>query len=170
HLLLIVLVCTVFFFFQAEDGIRDFHVTGVQTCALPISAGSTSRAGGSGEGTTAGSRNCTPSPEPTITGDTLAAVGSRSRISTNSSHISRRSCWSVVRGTGKRISLSPRSVRRNRHPRIDESATENMLHLVLNSTVVERPLDIPTPDTLHIRLLHKQHRGGVSTQPPKLQR
>src|SRR5690606_40691446 len=26
------------FFFQAEDGIRDFHVTGVQTCALPISA------------------------------------------------------------------------------------------------------------------------------------
>src|SRR5690606_19193904 len=27
----------IFFFFQAEDGIRDFHVTGVQTCALPIS-------------------------------------------------------------------------------------------------------------------------------------
>src|SRR5207302_2907538 len=27
------------FFFQAEDGIRDFHVTGVQTCALPISDG-----------------------------------------------------------------------------------------------------------------------------------
>src|SRR5690606_40273947 len=26
------------FFFQAEDGIRDFHVTGVKTCALPISA------------------------------------------------------------------------------------------------------------------------------------
>src|SRR5215510_15978688 len=26
----------VFFFFQAEDGIRDGHVTGVQTCALPI--------------------------------------------------------------------------------------------------------------------------------------
>src|SRR5690606_40256516 len=28
-------ICCVFFF-QAEDGIRDFHVTGVQTCALPI--------------------------------------------------------------------------------------------------------------------------------------
>src|SRR5438067_2594179 len=27
----------VFFFFQAEDGIRDRNVTGVQTCALPIS-------------------------------------------------------------------------------------------------------------------------------------
>src|SRR2546426_8863073 len=30
-----VYVC-VFFFFQAEDGIRDYKVTGVQTCALPI--------------------------------------------------------------------------------------------------------------------------------------
>src|SRR5262249_56177593 len=37
-----VFVCVVgiavcFFFFQAEDGIRDWSVTGVQTCALPIS-------------------------------------------------------------------------------------------------------------------------------------
>src|SRR5206468_9969967 len=31
----------VFFFFQAEDGIRDLIVTGVQTCALPISVGAT---------------------------------------------------------------------------------------------------------------------------------
>ena len=30
----------VFFFFQAEDGIRDIGVTGVQTCALPISQSS----------------------------------------------------------------------------------------------------------------------------------
>src|SRR5262249_59773398 len=42
HVLLdffVVLVrCLVFvFFFQAEDGIRDWSVTGVQTCALPIS-------------------------------------------------------------------------------------------------------------------------------------
>src|SRR2546430_12279033 len=29
---------TVIFFFQAEDGIRDLTVTGVQTCALPISS------------------------------------------------------------------------------------------------------------------------------------
>src|SRR5437879_11012714 len=28
--------CVFFFFFQAEDGIRDTSVTGVQTCALPI--------------------------------------------------------------------------------------------------------------------------------------
>src|SRR5256886_6864275 len=35
------MVCVVglaFFFFQAEDGIRDLTVTGVQTCALPISS------------------------------------------------------------------------------------------------------------------------------------
>src|SRR5256885_9844292 len=31
-------VCGFAFFFQAEDGIRDYKVTGVQTCALPICA------------------------------------------------------------------------------------------------------------------------------------
>src|SRR5256885_12403443 len=34
------------FLFQAEDGIRDYKVTGVQTCALPISEEKTERAGG----------------------------------------------------------------------------------------------------------------------------
>ena len=33
---IILFVAFVFFFFQAEDGIRDTSVTGVQTCALPI--------------------------------------------------------------------------------------------------------------------------------------
>src|SRR5256885_6972863 len=31
-----ILLYSFFFFFQAEDGIRDYKVTGVQTCALPI--------------------------------------------------------------------------------------------------------------------------------------
>src|SRR5256886_8755051 len=35
-----------FFFFQAEDGIRDLTVTGVQTCALPISSSSVTIANG----------------------------------------------------------------------------------------------------------------------------
>src|SRR5437870_7159467 len=35
--LLLTRLLRLFFFFQAEDGIRDGHVTGVQTCALPIS-------------------------------------------------------------------------------------------------------------------------------------
>src|SRR5207253_8136886 len=34
----ILMIAVHLFFFQAEDGIRDGHVTGVQTCALPISA------------------------------------------------------------------------------------------------------------------------------------
>src|SRR5256885_403449 len=47
-----------FFFFQAEDGIRDYKVTGVQTCALPIwscshlqPAGGVSRTTGRSHGT-----------------------------------------------------------------------------------------------------------------------
>src|SRR2546430_3192124 len=41
-----VMVCHLFFFFfQAEDGIRDLTVTGVQTCALPISADAATAAG-----------------------------------------------------------------------------------------------------------------------------
>ena len=35
-LLFLFLLFLFFFFFQAEDGIRDYKVTGVQTCALPI--------------------------------------------------------------------------------------------------------------------------------------
>src|SRR3712207_7190863 len=35
-----------FFFFQAEDGIRDIGVTGVQTCALPIMAQMVTKQGG----------------------------------------------------------------------------------------------------------------------------
>src|SRR5437773_7299013 len=34
-----IIIILFFFFFQAEDGIRDRDVTGVQTCALPISPG-----------------------------------------------------------------------------------------------------------------------------------
>src|ERR1039457_4418710 len=37
-----------FFFFQEEDGIRDYKLTGVQTCALPIYAGYRGRTGGRG--------------------------------------------------------------------------------------------------------------------------
>src|SRR5258706_10583517 len=62
-----------FFFFQAEDGIRDWSVTGVQTCALPISLFSITSAlfdkntGGrvsrSGLWTLGGSRRRLPVPE-----------------------------------------------------------------------------------------------------------
>src|SRR6266511_5908909 len=45
-----------FFFFQAEDGIRDFHVTGVQTCALPISDRAVLATGAGGEAAPRGGR------------------------------------------------------------------------------------------------------------------
>src|ERR1039457_5106615 len=35
-MLVLCIILFFFFFFQAEDGIRDYKVTGVQTCALPI--------------------------------------------------------------------------------------------------------------------------------------
>src|SRR5215208_462432 len=64
--------CLSVFFFQAEDGIRDGHVTGVQTCALPIWAGSPSSAipeiavsepkQGRGGGRTADRRSVAPRP------------------------------------------------------------------------------------------------------------
>src|SRR6266481_8211599 len=47
-----------FFFFQAEDGIRDGTVTGVQTCALPISARGRRRRPGTSPGGG-------PKPDPT---------------------------------------------------------------------------------------------------------
>ena len=36
HLVNLCMISVNIFFFQAEDGIRDWSVTGVQTCALPI--------------------------------------------------------------------------------------------------------------------------------------
>src|SRR5205085_9487587 len=51
-----------FFFFQAEDGIRDLTVTGVQTCALPISE--------------RGSRRSSGRVRPSIGGPSAASRGS----------------------------------------------------------------------------------------------
>src|SRR5947207_8018763 len=44
ELLVVFIFFLFFFFFQAEDGIRDHCVTGVQTCALPISTPSSAPA------------------------------------------------------------------------------------------------------------------------------
>src|SRR5690606_40349706 len=67
-------VLVVVFFFQAEDGIRDFHVTGVQTCALPI----LSLAVRSSRGTTvqraSGSTSVTCAGSPTASGRPWSAT------------------------------------------------------------------------------------------------
>src|SRR3989440_1673213 len=56
-----------FFFFQAEDGIRDLIVTGVQTCALPISVPTIERAANCADPETAKAENATAAtgPKPT---------------------------------------------------------------------------------------------------------
>src|SRR2546430_13454657 len=53
-------VTVVLFFFQAEDGIRDLTVTGVQTCALPISAARPGRGGAVGRRAPAAGRGDRP--------------------------------------------------------------------------------------------------------------
>src|SRR3712207_9581641 len=60
------------FFFQAEDGIRDIGVTGVQTCALPIS--------GSSAATTSPGATCT-----SMTGTSVKSPMSGMRMSTRDS-------------------------------------------------------------------------------------
>src|SRR5256885_11091115 len=64
-----------FFFFQAEDGIRDYKVTGVQTCALPISCVS----GCAGSFTTAACWACTKNsrlPSPPSMADSIQPLTS----------------------------------------------------------------------------------------------
>src|SRR5207253_5420179 len=53
------------FFFQAEDGIRDGHVTGVQTCALPIYSFSVAPGGYTVTATLSGFRNAAQNVEVT---------------------------------------------------------------------------------------------------------
>src|SRR5438270_2438396 len=62
------------FFFQAEDGIRDLTVTGVQTCALPISTTwLRTRCGRAGKETTGVLRSANDQRRPDRLGSTTAA-------------------------------------------------------------------------------------------------
>src|SRR5205807_3065947 len=87
-----------FFFFQAEDGIRDYKVTGVQTCALPISS-TTPPTRSSGTKALPGSSS-SPTAAPGSSRQGLCTAGPR-----------RRCCaW-----PGRR---SPRPVRRSEERRV----------------------------------------------------
>src|SRR5690349_24598308 len=66
-------MCFFFFFFQAEDGIRDLYVTGVQTCALPICS-RRSKPGWSSSRTSSGTR-----PPTSRNWRPCGPAGSRSR-------------------------------------------------------------------------------------------
>src|SRR5207245_5667461 len=86
-----------FFFFQAEDGIRDATVTGVQTCALPISVASLT-----GLVTTGGRLdvcNAIPSCLPRGAGFSLNATPNRQAVSAGG-------------GTSYAVAITPRSEER----------------------------------------------------------
>src|SRR5437870_13502375 len=85
-----------FFFFQAEDGIRDGHVTGVQTCALPILRGT-----GSGRGR--GMRSAAHTPAATASCPTYSCV--TPAISFAFTRSTTRSSRSEERREGKRVGL-----------------------------------------------------------------
>src|SRR5262249_58409877 len=76
----------VFFFFQAEDGIRDWSVTGVQTCALPISKPAAWKL-----------RDCAWSWAPTSTCRTAPATPHYMRRAS----LTRVSCSTVARQIGR---------------------------------------------------------------------
>src|SRR2546430_3404845 len=69
-----------FFFFQAEDGIRDLTVTGVQTCALPISLclRKTSFTGAPAFALAASRSGGTPARRPSVSPKSIAIWASNS--------------------------------------------------------------------------------------------
>src|SRR5258708_14338847 len=90
-------MCSVFccfFFFQAEDGIRDDLVTGVQTCALPISQRSKSAMRDSASGLDAGPRSAATAASSSAPSKRGAAAANGNPISDSVTRreIGRASC------------------------------------------------------------------------------
>src|SRR5690606_39293691 len=98
----------VFFFFQAEDGIRDFHVTGVQTCALPILQASgmgqliaASVSGAPESGSAAGAlASLAGSPPPRKSGKPILARNPFDSVTGPLDEIGRASCRERVQMSG----------------------------------------------------------------------
>src|SRR5690606_40112890 len=95
------------FFFQAEDGIRGFHVTGVQTCALPIFIGGLLLLAGGAEVLVRGAARLAAAigVSPLIIGLTVVAFGT----SAPEMAVSVRSAWSGgARSEERRVGKSGR--------------------------------------------------------------
>src|SRR5215217_8514626 len=89
-----------FFFFQAEDGIRDIGVTGVQTCALPISAARHWRTVISRTAATALAQVCGESADPAIPEPAAAEERAACRAATRlagTGDVVRDGVWDGVR-------------------------------------------------------------------------
>src|SRR2546426_5224110 len=103
----------VFFFFQAEDGIRDYKVTGVQTCALPILSRALQRPPESSSWGAAASK-----PGPSRNSYASKAAAARSMVTVSPARpASRHSCAYVLsagRSTSRRVresrTVSPRAI------------------------------------------------------------
>src|SRR5205823_8452589 len=95
----------ILFFFQAEDGIRDKLVTGVQTCALPISttaaAGKWTRTWASSSSSPPRSRRATTSSFPER--HRLDSAGSMARILVVDDDMSLRALLKAVRSEERRV-------------------------------------------------------------------
>src|SRR4051794_41846009 len=99
--------CRFFFFFQAEDGIRDGRVTGVQTCALPISV-KARRA-----------ESIVPSPPSATATSTPSLAGSSTKIG-------RASCRERVEISGGAGSLKKKKKKEGEERRVMEKGREKM--------------------------------------------
>src|SRR5262249_58491896 len=95
--------CFSFFFFQAEDGIRDWSVTGVQTCALPISF-ATGRKRLNGEALSFGERLLDPLLDKLVRDKVRARFGGRLKAMVSGgaplNQIGRASCRERVEMSG----------------------------------------------------------------------
>src|SRR2546430_16216735 len=92
-----------FFFFQAEDGIRDLTVTGVQTCALPISSSAGCDGGGVSVLGISGTQKTTV-PARSV-GDRFLVKGKYVVFTVDSAKIGRASCRERVEISVVAVSL-----------------------------------------------------------------
>src|SRR5688500_20413271 len=88
------------FFFQAEDGIRDYKVTGVQTCALPISR-------------TAGPTTTRPRSRSTTSPPQLRSAARRASTNASPTEIGRASCRERVEILGDAESVNEKKTEVN---------------------------------------------------------
>src|SRR5690606_40600425 len=99
----------ILFFFQAEDGIRDFHVTGVQTCALPISKPPAAPLDGAGGARTRGAAGGFAGPVSAGCGAAGVAAGPYQYSTLYAAEIGRASCRERVARSGEGGSVEKRT-------------------------------------------------------------
>src|SRR6266542_749847 len=130
-----------FFFFQAEDGIRDATVTGVQTCALPILTGADNVV-----------TTIRPAPAPRVPA-TVLEPGLRADRSPSNPLLTRpevdRRSMSALASAGSRTATSPETVVTRSAPsaRRSTSAVTLPLTVFASRSCTEPPASVRSPHT-----------------------